>query len=301
MCTTQPALARAEWSWTAAEGCIDMETARDGVRAALGAAPPEHLRIRATIAAGSTSVWRARIEVRDPQGATRSRELTSDDPSCHGLDDAVVVVAALLIDESLVPAAPTALAIEPTRAPPPTPVAMPSADSVWTGAARISVVGRVDELPGLAGAVILEVEVQPPRGFPLALSVGAWPPVERLDAGRGGRFLGLLASLGACPGVRFDPNVEIGGCGSVSLTYLLAEGIGVTSPRRAEAFSFSLEAAAFSRVRIAGALWARASIGLLVAIVRPRATLRDIGEELLVHEVAPVIPEGSLGLELRFE
>lgn len=292
--------AHAQWRWTAAEGCLDARSARTAVESALGGPVSDELAVEATVG-GVSGAWRAAIEVRGRDGVARSREVTSEDEACQRLDDAVVVVSALLIDEARAASPPTPLAIDRPARPSPAPVRARAPSPRWMAIVRTSVIARVGELPGLAGGVALDVEVEPPGAVPLVLSVGVSPPVTELRDGRGGRFFGAFAALGTCPGARLGQSVELGGCAAVSATYLAGEGVGVAVPERADALALLLGAEVFARAHLDGALWVRAGVGALVAVVRPRATIRQQSGDALVHEVAAVVPEGSIGLELHFE
>lgn len=291
LATVCPAPARADWAWSAPAECADAATARAAVSDTLGYEIDPALLVQARIE-GSAGSWRASIEVRGA-GVVRVRELTTDDATCGALDSAAIVVTALLIDEVRAQE-PVALAI----APDPIPTTAASEPS-WVATIRLGALARIDELPGLAGAPTLDVEVLAPGAVPILLSLGFWPPVESLREGRGGRFTGGLATLGVCPAARVGW-FELGGCGGVSATYLLADGLGVAEAQHTDGLVFSVLGSFFARVQLVGPLWLRASLGVLVPLVRPRATLREDGVEVLVHEVAPVVPEGSLGVELRF-
>lgn len=286
------------WDWSAAATCLQRDAASQAVADALGDAVQGDIHVRASIA-GTDGAWTAELAVQRGE-VSRTRTLTSEARACASLSDAVVVVTALLIDEVQAASEPAVLAVPVPTAPPAEPPA-PAEEASWTGTMRLGAIARFDELPGLVGGPLLEVEVLPPGGIPVLLSVGFWPPVETLREGRGGRFLGALAMLGVCPSVPLDVAIEVGGCGAVSLSYLFAEGVGAAETRSAEGLSLGLEGRAFLRVRLAGPLWIHGALGLLVPIVRPRASLSVGDDVVLVHQVAPVVPEGSLSLELRFE
>ncbi len=286
------------WTWSADSGCLDRDAAMHAVTDALGGAVEEDILVRASIT-GAEGAWTAELLVQRGE-VSRTRSLTSEARACASLSDAVVVVTALLIDEVQAASEPAVLAVPVPVAPPAEPLAPPE-EASWLGTIRLGAIARFDELPGLTGGPLLEVEVLPPGGIPVLLSVGFWPPVETLREGRGGRFLGALAMLGVCPSVPLDVAIEVGGCGALSFSYLFAEGLGAAETRSAEGLSLGIEGRAFLRLRIAGPLWIHGALGLLVPIVRPRASLSVGDDVVLVHQVAPVVPEGSLSLELRFE
>lgn len=284
--------ARAQF--TAPEGCIDEPRLRQGVEAALGT-PLDDVALTGAVS-GGPGAWRASIEAGTEGVAPRRREVTSSEPSCAALDDALVVIAALLVDEVRLsrPAPPPPAVIE---APPPAPPPLPPVPG-WTATLRLAALARIDELPGLAGAGALEVEVTPPGFVPIVLAAYFFPPVEAIRDGRGGRFVAGGGALGVCPVAAVDV-LELGGCGALSALYVVGDGLGVEQPGQSAALSLGIEGTLVLRVRLHGALWARLGAGVLVPLSRIRSTLRVAGADVLVHEAAPVVPEGSLGLELR--
>lgn len=301
------------WAWTADATCLGGDAAARAVVDALGGAVQEGIVVRASIT-GAEGAWTAEIFVSRGE-VTRTRSLTSEARACASLSDAVIVVTALLVDEVQAASVPAVLAVPVPRAPPEAPLAVPEGaapegaspggagpdEASWRGTIRLGAIARFQELPGLAGGPLLEVEVLAPGGIPVLLSAGFWPPVETLSEGRGGRFLGALVMLGVCPSVPLEAAIEVGGCGALSLTYLFASGVGTEETRSAEGISLGVEGRAFLRLRIAAPLWVHAGLGVFVPIVRPRASFA-LGEgRVLVHEALAVVPEGSLALELRFE
>jgi hypothetical protein len=233
------------------------------------------------------------------------RHLESHEASCAALSDAIIVVAALLVDETEQTIASPEVVPEPSAlvpapmAEPEEPEPPPPPAEHWSSWSRLAAAARVDELPGLAGQGALEIELVPPVGPAWMLSIAGAPGVDALDAsGRGGHFQDATVSLGVCPSSDPSQGWALGGCGLVTGSYLLADGRGVMDPRHAEGFTFGVAGDAFGRVRIAGPLWVRASIGLVVPFVRARASIDLDDGQHLVHEVAPVVPQGSLGIEL---
>lgn len=283
--------ARAEWQYRAAPGCLDEAAARAEVERTLGAPLDGDLRVTVEIG-GVPGSWSASIAVEAPHDARREREIASEARDCRALDPAIVVVLALLADEVRRPASPSPLSIEVPSS------IEESHERGWRGAVRVGASVRIGELPGLAAAVGLEGEVEPPGVFPFVLGVLFFPPVETLQGAIGGRFIGAGVVAGGCPAVSWDA-IEIGGCLVASATYVAAEGVGISAPARADGLSFGVGLAAFARVRVAGALWVRLAAGALVPIVRATATFEDGGRTVLVHEPFPIVPEAALALELR--
>lgn len=278
---------RAEWS--AAAGCLDQEGLRVLVESALNEEIPSDVTIDGEIV-GRARAWRADLRVSSERGEARSRVLTSEDESCHHFDDAIGVVTALLVDEVRGVQEPASLAVPP-RAEGPS----------WMAIVRIAGLARIDAMPGLAGALGLEVEVRAPMGLSLMLGLAGWPEVSAITDGVGGRFVAMSASLGGCYASGVVDGLELGGCLAMSGTLLRGDGIGLSIPASSEGFLLDLGLDALIRLRIVDRMWARLALGAAVPLIRPRSMFRTEMGEHVIHEVALVIPEGSLGIEARFD
>jgi hypothetical protein len=280
-------MARAEWN--APSHCIQHDRLSVLVAGALGESIPPEVAIDGAIE-GNPGAWRATVRVALGGGEGRSRVLTSDDDNCHRLDDALGVIAALLVDEVRARAEPAPLVIEPTPPPPPG----------WMAILRVIALARIDALPGLAGAGGLELEIRSSSGFSIALGLAGWPPVEARRDGLGGRFVAMSATIAGCYAHAIIRELELGGCLEANAMYLRGEGIGLTSPGTSEGVLFDVALSAMGRIQIFDQLWIRVSAGAAFPIIRPRSSFRTAGGEKLVHESSIVVPEASFGLEARF-
>jgi hypothetical protein len=91
--------------WTSPEGCIDAAELSQAVEERLGKSlfgAPSQLSIHGNLRAEpNASGWKAKLTlVRDDGTVMGSREVTSQGPSCRGIDASLVVVVTVMIDPS---------------------------------------------------------------------------------------------------------------------------------------------------------------------------------------------------------
>jgi hypothetical protein len=126
---TTTAFAEQRWglTWRAADGCIQAAELAERVERRLGrpvfGAEPD-LRIDGYLVAAEgtpkNAKWRARLTLVDAHGTVQgSRDVTSPEASCRGIDDSLVLVVAVMIDPSA--------ALTPFASPEPPPPGPPPA------------------------------------------------------------------------------------------------------------------------------------------------------------------------------
>jgi hypothetical protein len=281
--------------WSAEPGCI----ARDEFVRALAAATeaeiapapvgaPATLRIAITRRTDPPR-FAAAVELGPPDDARR-RELDTAGDDCRRIDDALVVVASvLLLDEAARARSgtrPTAIHAPPTRT------------TALSVAMRVLGRARVDVLPGVAGGLGLEAEVGLDA---LSIHLGAWGwlPVEARVLGAGGRFAAFTGELGACLRAGVIPELELGGCASVGIGVVHSSGIGLDASTSTSTLHVELGARAVARVPLAEAVSVWLAAGVAIPLVRPRYFFDDGEASLPVFQAAPIAPDGALGIELR--
>ncbi|MBX7097240.1 MAG: hypothetical protein K1X89_05995 [Myxococcaceae bacterium] len=123
--------------WKAPDACIDSASLARAVEARLGhhvfGLKPQY-RIDGVLAAGSSPKWKATLTVTDSGGdVAGSRDVTSDDASCHAIDDNLAFVIAVMIDPKVRPAgeAPKAITEVAPKAAPPAAPRVTNADGVY--------------------------------------------------------------------------------------------------------------------------------------------------------------------------
>lgn len=278
-------VARAEW--TVPTDCLAQHELVTAVEAALGESIPVNVRVDGEIR-GAPGQWHASLRATHVSGESRARVLTSEDDSCHHLDDALAVVAALLVDEVRGSAEPAALAVPPSES------------NSWMAILRLLGWARVDAMPGLSFALGLEAELRATEGFSLLLGLAAWPEVRTARDGVGGRFIAMSGTLGGCYTGGLAEILELGGCATLNATLIRGDGLGLSIPASSEGILLDVALDAVVRLRVVDALWVRLALGAAVPLIRARSIFRTEMGEHVIHEMGIVIPEGSLGIEARF-
>lgn len=292
---------RTRASWVAEPDCISGARLVGSVERALGAPIREGITIEGDVG-GEPGRWRARVRVRGGEDVLE-REITSEVTECAGLDDAIVVVAAMLVDEAALTVPPSVLV-----APEPNAVARVAAappaedDDPFSLGLSVRLAGalRIDEVAGPSAVTGLEVELQIGSHVAILLGTHFVPPVEAgSPEGVSVRYAGAAARLGGCGGASLLEGLEMGGCGVGSLAYLSAEARGLTTTQVAEGVSLLFSLEAWARARLVGPLWVRLSAGLGVPLIRARTVYFRDGVPTPFHEAAWVVPEFGAGFELR--
>lgn len=225
----QDARARAAWSYDRGVGagaCPDDDALRTAIATRLGYTPFDpaaEMRVRVSIAAADGGLA-ARIDVERPDRPPGTRELTSTDPDCHELADALVLAVALAIDPAALAERAEPANEEPTEettaAPAPATAPAPAGPSTAPAAVRPSAPLRVAGSAG--GTLAIGALPAPALGLVLAFDLG-WPAFR---VGLGAR---------AYPGASTDVEggsvdaalyaVELVPCARVAIAY----GCGVLS------------------------------------------------------------------------
>jgi hypothetical protein len=264
-----------------AESCIDAGSLAAAVEARLGRTvftrtePPAVI-----IDAQASPGWHVAIAVRGADG-TAIGERVLDDPAtnCRALDDALVLVIALIID-------PEAAMREPSS---------PQAREPWRVDAGASLLGAAGLLPGAGFGGGVHVGVDPPALPAFEIHGTAWLGDETRDQGRGGRFSLLAAGLA----VRV-PTWKLETLVGVELARMAGSGIGFDRVQDASAVIPAL--AVEPRIVLARAQRVSFSAGLVVWIplLRPRFTFEQAGMDVVVYQPAPLAGIAHVSADLRF-
>jgi len=274
-------------------------------------------------------MWVAHILARDASGhVTGSRDLTNTAPDCTGLDAAVTLAIALVIDPEaamrpspttpppprpqplpvVAPAPPSPLpppfppAAPPSLPPPPLcsePRPCPSSEPppearTWPRAtldARALVAASL--LPGVAPGVALDADV--PLGRWVDLTTGAFfLPEERTQSGQIG--FGLSAArMGACGVPLRTARVALSLCGDAELGAIHAVVYAFLPTNPGDRVWAALSPSGQLRVGVVGPLSVAAGAALVVPLVRQPFVVQGYGTVFQEFSVAEV---GFLGLGL---
>ena len=229
--------------------------------------------------------WIAVVDVRDADAAALRREVTLDAPDCRQLDEAIVLVVALMADAPL--PRPPALVVPTRRASP----------SIAIGPDLAFAVGM---LPGVAAGVGFASDVEIPPYWHVSAWAHAWPISEALDGGSGARLAAWTFGAGPCVGTPDRERWSAFGCAGVVAGVVYASGVGLEVPQsRALAYVHG-ELRIGIRGRLTGPVFLRLEAGAAFPVAR--ATYEFTAADGLPHDVfrtAAVVPLGRLGIEFR--
>lgn len=296
-----PVVARADARvrWFAPEGCLDAEGLQTMFEAAVGAP------LEAAGAPGTTidvhfdrepSRVGVRVRIEGPSGV-RERALTIDGEDCRRLDEGLIVIVALLLDEVAEERARETHTIRLPQAADSGPDGEPR---TVRGAIALGATARIDSLPGLAGGAYLAFNLRPLDELVLELSVAGFPGVDAIQPdGVGARVHGGAVSLGGCGLARVASFFELGGCGHVWVTGILAAGLGFEGKESSVGGEIAGAIELRMGLALAGPVWLRGGVGFGVSVIRTQVHVLEAGVPHVIHESAPVYPAISLALELR--
>lgn len=309
--------AQATLSWVrgvGAESCGDAAALRAVIARHMGrdvfvATAP--LSVEATIARDGEG-WSAELFVRRADGtALGERRLSSSEPRCEALRDALAFSIVVALDGDAAfrapPRSPPSSQPSPTasqeaantqeaasttaqraiEAPPPaqcprcqvceTCAPHPAPRARWEGSIGARGALSLGALPGVPLGVLVQGELRP-GGWPrLTASLGFWPEQSaEVSVGRAS-ITQASASLGACPVTLRRGSFEGSPCAAVTLLALTATGYGYSESHAAKGFGLTLDLGA--RVRWAPS-FAYVELGLdaSVALVRTPLSVERIGE-----------------------
>ena len=227
--------------------------------------------------------WLAVVQVARPGMPALRRELAVDAPDCRQLDEAIVLVVALLIDA----ASPTAPALIVTpRAP----------TSVSIGPDLAVAFGL---LPGTAIGFGLASDVRIGSLWPVQVWGHTWPVSDALANGSGGSLGAWTFGLGLGPAFSQGP-WEVFGVAGASAGEVYSNGIGLTTALSHTRAYAEVELRIGARVRLVGPLFLRIDAGFGAPLARDRYEYTQAdGTTLLVFQTAPVVPLLHFGMEIR--
>ncbi len=246
--------------------------------------------------------WAARIELKGRRGTIRHRELTIEHDSCAELENAVVLVGALLFDDlwaeeatraSVEPPAPQVLVVPPAPA-------EPASGPRWRVFSGVFGAFGYGDLPGPTAGAGLSVDFAAPRVSMIGLSARAWPLSRRRDEiGRGARFSAYEAGASFCARAVERPRAWLFPCLGArgGVTYATALGLdraeAVVRPRAL------VEATLAVRVLVSDPLWLGIGAGLGIPLVRDRFRYEDAeGVIVQIHRAWPLVPLAHLEIAL---
>lgn len=247
-----------DWQAPAAAGCSSQDDLERGVEALLGRAVFVARAHADAEVAGSLQErdarWVAELALSTPDGAALGHREIFGTGACAGLERALVVVLATLVDA-------------PASAPPPPKAADPGRGFAVGLGADIG----YGTLPDVALGATLLGEWQPDRGWPaFLLGVSSWLPQDvRSGRGYGGNFWAFRAGLQVCPTLVEGDGVRLGVCGGAALGGIRGRGLGLAPDRASYRLSAQVPLGVVLTLHVAAHLGLRLSGGLSLALLRP--------------------------------
>jgi hypothetical protein len=279
------------WSPASAEGCIDQVTLAARVEQVVGRrvfsahASPESIIQGRVVPGRDGRGWLAVIEARSEGTVTSRRELALAASDCRQLDEAIVLVVALMVDSSEEQQAPLAL---------PPPAARPS---VAIGADLVITYGM---LPGTTLGFGLVSDFALPPLWPLALSTHVWPATDARQEGSGGALGAWTVGAEICPPMLARRDWAFCGCAGGAGGAVSAIGVGLDVSRSNTRPYVQADVRVGLRLRVVGPLFAAVDVEGAVPFTRDRYSY--VQADGTVHDVfqtAPVIALGHARLEIR--
>jgi hypothetical protein len=288
-----PATIALSWSQSPGGGsCIDRPGLVHKLEATVGQrrvvqAEPADTAIHGTVGPSADGQgWLAVIDARHGDGSVFQRRLSVGGYDCRELDEAIVLVVALMVDSAETQAPPLAV---PTR---------PQGSSVSVGAEAAVAFGM---LPGTAFGFGLTSDVRIVPLWPIELWTDLFPTSQTLrSGGAGARFGAWTAGLGLCPLDLVRPGWGLSGCLGATAGEILSSGVGLdVSVSHTRAYA-QAELRVGARLRLAGPLFAAADVGAGVPLARDTYTYtQSSGGIDDVFRTAAVVPFGHLAVEVR--
>ncbi len=229
--------------------------------------------------------WLAVIEQRSAGEITFRRELAIGTSDCRRLDEAIVLVVALMVDSTGSPSE---------------PLAIPAPDEPVHVALGPDVAFAYGMLPQSAFGFGLASDFTVPPVWPIALSTHGWPVSEALQGGAGGKLWAWTIGAALCPVLASERAWAVYGCVGVTGGSIDSSGTQLDVSRSATRAYAQGELRPGVRLRLTGPLFLAVEGGAAVPFARDtyRYTRAD-GVVTTVFETGAVIPLAHARLEIR--
>jgi hypothetical protein len=229
--------------------------------------------------------WIGVVEIRRSDAEPLRRELRLPTRDCRQLDDALVLVVALMIDASgSTPLASTNAGAHPTP-------------RVTLGPDLAVAAGM---LPGIATGIGLSAQADLPPFWPIGVWAHGWLPSNGLSQGSGGQMGAWTLGAALCPWTSAPGRWEVLACAGGSGGVVVSRGVGLDVQNSWMGPYAQAEVQAIVRVRIAAVFFARVGIGAAVPVVRhPFGYTQADGTTHEVFQTAQIVALGHLSIEIR--
>ena len=243
------------------------------------------------------SGWHVAIAVRRSDGTLLGmRELDERLADCRVLDEALVLMIALIVDPDAATREPPPI-VPPVTPPRPPPIQRPSPPWLFEASAGIATAGLL--LPGASIGAGACFSIDAP-GLPAVLIRGTWWLEDELRNRNQGSSLNLVTG-----GVAVRVPVPVSGdlfsiSGGIELGRMAGDGFGFDRSDHASAMVAYLTVEPTITVKLAPRLLLSAMVGAWVPLVRPRFVYDEAGQTMLLYQPAPIAFIGQAGLAVPF-
>jgi hypothetical protein len=233
-------------------------------------------------------------------GSLGHRRLRTGARHCSALDDALTLVVSLAADVSTSPvgAAPRSAPLVPLETAIEVPVSTFAPRLGWHARPSLGVIAVSGLLPALGAGLAIELELRPPRLWPLWLRATDWHGQRMLAGASGAAFSAQTLEIGVCPWTFEWERIGSRSCVEQLLGRVHAEGLGFDLPQSGASATLALGATENLSLRFGD--WFVSVSGTLLAPLIQRRYFYVDGDEITLHDQAWVwgLAELSLGFEL---
>lgn len=281
-----------ELSWTQSVGgeeCIDRAAVVERVEKTVG----HHVFVPAgkgdatlfgRVGPAPRGGWLAVIEERSAGEITFRRELMLGSADCRRLDEAIVLVVALMVDSTGSAA----------------PLSIPAPEEPIRVALGPDVAFSYGMLPQSAFGFGLASDFTVPPVWPIALSTHGWPVSQALQDGSGGKLWAWTIGAALCPVLAGDRAWALYGCIGLTGGSIDSSGTQLDVSRSTTRPYVQGELRPGFRFRIAGPLFGAVEAGAAIPFARDTYTYTQAdGTVHAVFETGAVIPIAHARLEIR--
>ncbi|MEO8183827.1 MAG: hypothetical protein ABI895_33805 [Deltaproteobacteria bacterium] len=286
-----------------AGGCLAPHELASAVEQRLGRrvfVPASDAEIHAQVRAGRAGRGFAiDVELRGPgERSLGRRRLNTRARHCSALDDSLTLVVSLAADLSLAPAREAPVSVTPLESAIEVPASSFAPRLGWHARPSVGVTALSGLLPALGTGLAVELELRPPRFWPLWLRATRWHGQRVVAGTTGAEFSAQSLELGMCPWTLELGNLELRSCVEQLFGRVHARGFGFDLDQSGASVTLAwgaMEALSFRY----GDWFISVSGSLLAPLVQRRYFYLD-GNEITLHDQAWVWGLGglSLGLEL---
>jgi hypothetical protein len=230
--------------------------------------------------------WQATVEARTDGSVVMRRQVSVRGADCRQLDEAVVLVIALMVDsaESL-----------------PVVLDLPVASRPVSEAVGLGLAIAPGMMPGVGVSVGFTASVAIPPVWPIVLWTSTWPTSLAVGTSdKGGHFGAWTVGAAICPLFVDQKGWGAAACLGGSGGAITSNGVNLDEPDNKTLGYAEVDARIDLRVRLAGPVFAALELGASVPVTRYAYRYMEANDAVqVVFQTAPVIPQAGVRVEVR--